>query len=320
MNRDDIEELLSAYSLGVLRSACPLDCDQRRPWRIFTDAGEFVVRECFLNRSPQDLAFEHDLSAWLVTQGFPVSRPMPTRAGTTWCEREGRVFAVYTPVSGQPFCAGNEAQAGSAGTALARFHAIASAFPRGRAKRLPRGFQSPRDNARFLAEAFPERPEVQWLTASFGEFDEELLPSRLQEALLFNDFHPGNVVFDGDEFAGAFDLDCCYWGPRLLDVAFSVLGFSLTLVGRPSVPATPVFHVGCGRSFLQGYRSVHAVPIPELHLLPTALRRQVRVRALFDLRDVATHRGSWVDDEWELSKKQIDLVDANCDRIVEDAT
>jgi Ser/Thr protein kinase RdoA (MazF antagonist) len=318
VNEHDIEEVLSEYELGRLQHASPLDCDPRRPWRMVTDAGEYIVRECLLNTLPDELKFEHDLAAWLAHHSYPVSQPVATRTGTTWYERGGSLFAIYTPVSGQPFRAGNVAQAKSAGTALARFHEVASAFPGARAKSLPRGFRSSHDNAHFLTEARPGRAEVGWLVADFSRLDDDLRSCWLEEALLFSDFHPDNVLFTGDDFSGAFDLDCCYWGPRLLDVALSVLSFSLTPKGGPGIPATPVLHVTCGRSFLEGYRSLRPIPLQELHLLPTALQRQVRANALFDLRDVEEHSRRWVQHEWEFSRKQIDLVDGACEGFVED--
>ena len=312
VKQSDIEGFLKDYDLGMLRSAVPLDFDERRPWRIVTDAGEYIVRECFLNTSPDELKFEHALAKWLADHSYPLSQPVTTRSGVTWCERGGRLFAIYTPVSGEPFRVGNAAQARSAGAALARFHEVASAFPSARAKSLPSRFHSPRDNARFLAERHPERPEVAWLVVGLTKLDDDVRRRPLQEALLFNDFHPGNVLFDGNEFAGAFDLDCCYWGPRLLDVARSTLGFSLSLEGSPGVPATPVFHVKCSTTFSEGYRSVQPIPSAELRLLPAAFRRQVRAQALYDLREVAEQSGRWVEHEWELSRKQIDLVDSAC--------
>lgn len=320
MTERDVEDVLAEYALGKLQVALPFDSDPRRPWRVSTDRGDFVVRECFLNKSPRDLESEHSLSLCLRNYGFPVSVPLATRRGETWCQKKGRLFAVCTVISGTPFHPGNATQASNAGTALARFHEIASVLPQARGRDLPQGFRSPCENARSLRRAHPRRPEIDSLVDDFKNLDHELRSHPLQEALLFNDFHPRNVLFAHDEFSGAFDLDCCYWGPQLLDVALSLLGFSLSLEGEPGAPASAVLYAACGRSFLEGYCGQRPIPTQEQRLLPTALRRRVRANALFDLREVAATSRRWVQHEWELSKQQIDLVDRNCDAIIEDMT
>jgi len=81
MNEHDVAQSLQAYDIGRLREARPFDCDLRRPWRIATDRGEFVLKECHLNRTPQDLSFEHGLLAWLTEHQLPVSCPVETRSG-----------------------------------------------------------------------------------------------------------------------------------------------------------------------------------------------------------------------------------------------
>lgn len=319
MDERDIAAVLAKYDLGELKRASPFDCDHRRPWKASTDSGDFVVRECFLS-SRADLEFEHGLASWLHGRGFPVSVPVAARRGGTSCELDGRLFAVHTLVGGTPFRAGNTAQAGSAGAALAGFHSVASAFPQARGRKPPQGFRFPRDDADFLLGKRGDREEIARLAAGFSRLDGELRSQRCPESLLFNDFQPGNVLFAADEFAGAFDLDCCCWGPRLLDIAKSVLAFSLSLEGAEGVPATVFFHVPCARSFLEGYRRRRGLEPEELRLLPAALRREVRAGALFGLRDVEHHARRWVEHEWELCRRQIDLVDDGCGAVVGNGT
>jgi Ser/Thr protein kinase RdoA (MazF antagonist) len=318
MKRDEIINILTEYDLGTLRVAEPFDCDTARPWKITTAAGDFVMRECFLNNRAADLEFEHGLASWLKRHGFPVSEPVRTRDGRTWCRREGRLFAVYTLIPGERFSPGNAGQARSAGAGLAEFHETASLFPGARQKTPPPDYHSPDEHARLLTARRADRPEVTELVASFRELDEAVRSHPLDECLLFNDFRPENVLFAGEALGGAFDLDCCCWGPRLLDVAKSLAAFTLTVDAEPGTPARPVFSSSCGRSFLWGYLERHAIPPGELELLPTALRREVRTWALFDLREVEQSAGRWVQHEWDLSKTQIDMMDAESRSVVQD--
>lgn len=315
MNRQEITVLLGEYQVGALRAASPFDLPDR-PWRVTTDTGDFVVRECFLNRRPADLAFEHRLASWLTANGFPVSEPLVTRNGETWYEIDGRLFAVYRVVRGEPFQAGNTAQARSAGAALAWFHEVAGALPGAMDRSLPESYRSPADNAAFLAASSGGRTEIASLVAVFEQLNGQLPPD-LPETLAFNDFHPVNMLFVGDRFSGAFDLDCCCWGPRLLDVTKSLLAFTLTLEGQPGVPSHATFHAECGRAWLNGYRGRASLDDREIRLLPLALRREVRTNALYDLREVAEHAKRWVQHEWDFSTLQVGLVDANCRAVTE---
>jgi Ser/Thr protein kinase RdoA (MazF antagonist) len=318
MNEQDVSTILQQYDIGSLRAAMPFDFPHR-PWKISADAGDFVVRECFLNSRPEDLDFEHRLAWWLDARGFRVSQPVPARDGRTWCERNGRLFAVYSLIPGEHFLPGNATQAHSAGTALAKFHEVASAMDNVRNRRLPEGYRSATDNAAFLMKQHRDRAEIASLVSDFERLDGGLPPS-LPEALLFNDFRPGNLLFAGDDFSGAFDLDCCFWGPRLLDVAMSLLAFTLSLEGEEGVPGTARFNLRCGRSWLAGYKGSCHLEGEEIRFLPLALRRQVRASALFDLADVAKQSKRWVQHEWDFSKLQIDLVDANCQCVIEGST
>lgn len=316
MNREDIGRILEEYDLGRLRSARPFDVDPRRPWKIVAAAGEFAVRECFLNCSQSDLEFEHGLAAWLENRGFPVSVPVRTVGGATWCNVDDSIFAVCTLVDGERFSPGHVSQARSAGAALVKFHKVASSFPPAAGKDLPDGFRSAHDDARFLLRTRSDRKEIGQITKQFAQFDEDLCSRALATTLLFNDFRPDNVLFLAHEFAGAFDLDCCYWGPRLLDLAKSTLAFGLSIEGQRGVPASATFDLACARAFLDGYRQRGPILPEEARFFPTALRRQVRASALFDLRDVEEQSHRWIQEEWDLSRSQIDMVDAACESVI----
>ncbi|MHC4591643.1 MAG: phosphotransferase enzyme family protein [Planctomycetota bacterium] len=316
MDPNEIAEILAAYELGRFQIAEPLDCDLRRPWKVVTERGEFVAKECFLNRSPEELSFEHGLAAWLSARGFPAARALPTRRGDTWVERGSRIFAVYVLMPGEPFSVRDAEQAESAGACLGRFHGLASAYESARARRPPPGYRHADGDAATIRERWPDRREVRWLLDTFRRFNGAVLGQPLPEALLVSDFRPGNVVFLGKEVSGLFDLECCCWGPRLVDLANSVLWFSFVEMGRDRVAQHgDEFDLACARAFLRGHESAQPLRDEERQLLPTALRRQIRRWALFD--SVEIHQpGDWRDWEWEHSRRQIDLVDSACDGLL----
>ncbi|MCK4375107.1 MAG: phosphotransferase [Candidatus Brocadiae bacterium] len=132
----------------------------------------------------------------------------------------------------------------------------------------------------------------------------------LEQALLVNDFSTGNVVFERQAASGPFDLECCYWGPRLLDVANSVLWFSIVETGQEGVAEhEDELDIACAKAPVGGCEMVRPLPDWERRLLSAALRWQIRRWALYDLADVQ-QPGRWRASEWNHCKGQIELVDA----------
>jgi len=317
MNETEIVEVLRSYELGNLRAAQPLDVDPRRPWKVSTDCGEFVLRECRLYDSPEDLKFEHGLAVCLAERGFPLSRPVATREGKTWVEREARFFAVYVYIPGDQFATGNWKQAQDAGSCLARFHEIAGAYPQARTRKPPLGYRTTQDDTATVKQRWPDKDEVRWLVEGFQHLEKLLSASPLEEALLFNDFTTENVVFKKDKVSGVFDLECCFWGPRLIDLADSVLWFALVETGQEEVPEhTDKFDAACAKAFVRGYEAIHPLPEDESKLLPVALRRQIRRWAIYDMVDIQ-RPGRWNVWEWTHSNRQMGLVDASCQCVPE---
>lgn len=318
MNETEIVEVLRSYELGNIRAVQPLEVDPRRPWRVSTDCGEFVLRECRLYGSPEDLNFEHGLSAWLTEHSFPTSRAVATRQGATWLEKGAKFFAVHVYMPGEHFTTGNWKQGENAGRCLAHFHEIASAYSSARTRRPPPGYRTTHSDAAMVGERWWDRDEARWLLEGFECAERALSGVQLEKALLVNDFTTENVVFKKDQVSGVFDLECCFWGTRLIDLADSVLWFSIVETGQEGVAEhTDEFDLACASAFVRGYEIGQPLSHGERGLLPLALRRQIRRWAIYDLVDIQ-QPGRWNAWEWSHSKKQIDLVDATCDGVVED--
>jgi Ser/Thr protein kinase RdoA (MazF antagonist) len=296
MDTTDIEGVLAHYDLGTPDEAVPLDCDPGRPWKVLTSAGAFVVKECLLNRAAGDLRFEHGLCDWLAERGLPVARAVPARDGRTWVEREGRTFAVYQHLPGEPRRPRDAAQAGAAGRCLAAFHRLAGAFPGAPERRPPEPYRLPADDIAAVRRRWPERPEVERLCRTFVELDGELRRAGLSEGLLVNDLTPGNVVFSAERVAGVFDLECAFWGPVLTDLAGTAGAFAFVERG------------------VAGYEAEGVLPRRERRLLPLALAGTARRWALFDL--VETQRPpAWSGPEWEHSRRQVELIDRHSEAL-----
>jgi Ser/Thr protein kinase RdoA (MazF antagonist) len=227
-----------------------------------------------------------------------------------------QTFALYPWLPGDPFEVRNARQAAGAGRMLARFHDEASRLEGARSRNLPDAFRTPEQNIRTIRESWGRRPETEGLIAKFEELDLALSGLGFQEALLHNDFTPGNCVFEGAKVCGLFDLDCCFWGRRMLDVANSLMHFAFIETGQEGVAEhQDDFDLDCARSFLRGYESVHPVPETEKAQLALILRRHVRAWMLFNLAEV-TELGDWRACEWNDAVMVINLIDGVSERLL----
>jgi Ser/Thr protein kinase RdoA (MazF antagonist) len=314
MTEGDVRTLVEQHDLGALHAAHEFDTPGR-PWKITTSRGDYMVRQRLLSGDPGELEFEHRLAAWLDARGFHVPAPVPMHDGQTWSAVNGELLTIHHFLPGVHFVEGNAVQARNAGAALATFHKLTSDFPGGKARRPPEHFRSLERNIAAVVEAYGDREEVSSLVADSRELDAQL-PCSLPHALLHNDFHPGNVLFTCDEFAAALELDFCFWGPRLSDIAQALLAFAFSFDEKPGGPAIPIFSLACARSWLAGYTTRSPLGLREKELLPLALRHRTRADALFHLRDVAEQAGKWIGHEWDYAGQQVTLVDAHCQALV----
>jgi Ser/Thr protein kinase RdoA (MazF antagonist) len=284
------------------------------PWRVVTEQGTFVVRECTLTGDQARLALEHRLADWLKRHDFPVPAPLPTRQGTTWTEADGKLLAVHPYLIGEHPRMGDVTQAQAAGRALARFHRVAEPFPQARTMSLPWNSRTrtPEQYTGMVLEAYGTRRNVTELVTEFRELGTRLSERSVIQTLVHYDFHPGNVLFDGDEFVGLIEIDTTHWRERTHDVAKSMLNFAMAFDEEPNGPATPRFETDCADAFLRGYTEHTALSREERELLPLALRWTVRAGALWHLFDVFSELGRWVEHEWRYASLQIPLVEAYC--------
>jgi Ser/Thr protein kinase RdoA (MazF antagonist) len=64
--------------------------------------------------------------------------------------------------------------------------------------------------------------------ARFDDFFAEMKkspPQRSTAAYIHGDYHPGNILFAGDQIKGIVDFDYLAYGPRLYDIAYSLTMF-----------------------------------------------------------------------------------------------
>ena len=253
---DELREVLSHYDLGEL---IRYDRDQRGTVNISYSvkmlkdgrSGQYFLRRYKPGIKREEILFEHSLINHIVARGgCPVARLHRARNGSTFYWRPGsaedpeeRFYAIFDFLHGEdrytwvgPVC--NNVELSNAGRLLAEFHnAVSSLQPEGQ-----RAEPKILDLLELIADAWAKSPSKSKRTL----FDRFLLEhfdlvsrsiaetlaalheptvATLPQVIIHSDYHPGNLVFAGDEICGLVDFDWSKVDLRAFDVALAVWYF-----------------------------------------------------------------------------------------------
>jgi Ser/Thr protein kinase RdoA (MazF antagonist) len=287
LTRPEVAGVLRAYNLGRLQFLRPGAGTASPAVIAVTNRGSFFVkrrnpRYC----DPGQLSYDHSLLRHLAREGLPVHPALRTLSGSRWIERGDAVYEVYPLAPGRPPTPGNPAQVEAAGRLLARLHSAGTALELPGGKTLPR-LHDPANILRGLHWAAgqdlteAQRADLQ-RSIIVAEGVARSLPDErywgLPQTVVHGDYHPLNLLFDGDEVTGLFDFDWAGPGPRMVDVADGLLFFCGTRPGPMRagdiVALTQAFTLDRGliAAFGKGY-AAHVTPqLEELRALPELMR------------------------------------------------
>ncbi|MEZ6233137.1 MAG: phosphotransferase [Phycisphaerales bacterium] len=202
--------------------------------------GRFLVKRRAPGEDhPHLVAFCHGLHLHLLDRGFPAPALVGTRDdNNSMLQLDGRVYEVSEFIEGAAFARTPE-QARAAGAMLARFHAGVRGF---HARwHTPADFAHADERIEFLIDRCVDRlgdegdrllDEVRGVWRRAVAALDELGVAAWDRDLLHGDWHPGNVVFEGDRISAVIDYDSARRGPRVVDVAAGVLNFSIRAGGQ----------------------------------------------------------------------------------------
>lgn len=193
-----------------------------RIWQIEAGSRVYILKRRG-NRS--SVWGEYDLMGWLISQGLPVSQLLCTIFETPWAEYEGGIFVLYPylpGISGNQVERLEEGYAQEIGSGLARLHSSLAAYRSGSDFGQFDLFQDVSGYAwpavrSYLGARF--RPQLKNIEQEFGRnfvIPYEALPRQL----IHCNFHPGNLVFDGNKLSGILDFDRARIAVRLFDLCF----------------------------------------------------------------------------------------------------
>jgi len=233
------------YPIGQLLKAVPLNAGNPQAPKIVLRGslcGPIVLKRLAPGRNgPEFVHVIHSIHRRLAAHGFPVAPLLPTRGGASALRLEGRVYEVCGFKRGGR-CDRSAHQTRLAGEALGRYHALlANAHDHlgamGRSIGEPlTGVYHDDDRIRRALARLPQTldaPNGSDLAARLGALYEQSA-ARARDALeggeiqiVHGDWHPGNLIFDGEKLAAVLDHESAGMAPAMLDIANGALQFSL---------------------------------------------------------------------------------------------
>ncbi|MCA9291391.1 MAG: phosphotransferase, partial [Phycisphaerales bacterium] len=245
--RYELATVLSHYELGRITSIRRFPRGSRRSPKVHITAGdgEFLLKRRAPGRDdPYRVAFAHAIQLHLGERGFPIADLIGTRVeNNSLLQLEGRTYEMFR------FCPGRHASrtashARRAGELMGRMHrllvdcrptfdspvgsyhdvpgagaTIRSLPDRILAREPDLDRAELRRTSAFLVEVYEEATE-QVRVAGFRSFGREII---------HGDYHPGNLLFRGEEIAALLDFDSARIEPRLVDVANGALQFAMEM-------------------------------------------------------------------------------------------
>jgi homoserine kinase type II len=314
MDREEIEEVISHYSIGHVRKITPaiggLTNDNTF---VDTDQGQFFLRRRNPSFTPDSIDFELGLIDRLFRDGFPTAPVVRTSKGALRVELGGRNWELYHRLPGEHFDVENIEQVRSAARLLARFHRAAADYPVRPGHILDRNVDLSRVHK--VIDQFEEEAERRvWLIGPFvspmiADFFRRqadivvdcIKPiTGLPKTMIHGDFQPSNILFKGNEAIALLDFGETSLFYRAYDVAKAILRFSTLKPGYSSqMDMAPRMDLIRANAFLDAYQSELPLSESELQAMPALLRGTY-------LYDVGFFMGS----EKNPAKKVVHLISA----------
>ncbi len=254
---DELRDVLSHYDLGELIGC---ERDQRGTVNISYaietqkdgQIGQYFLRRYKSGIKRDEILFEHSLIDHLVDHSrCPVARLHRTRSASTYYMRPGQkgeptgcYYAIFDFIHGEdrytwidPRCTPQELH--NAGELLAAYHTAVSTL-------VCKGMRAEKKILDLLGEiamVWDRSPSNskgtafdRYMADNFEVVRRSIAETRtslaspvvrsLPEVVIHSDFHPGNLVFKGEEISGLVDFDWSKVDLRAFDVALAVWYFT----------------------------------------------------------------------------------------------
>lgn len=261
--------VLSHYDLGVIRSIAQFKRGSAATPKLLVraDSGTFVLkRRASGPDAPAQARFDHELQLRLSSAGFPLPQLVGTRSSKrSILELSGRVYELFRFIEGSRFI-GSAAQCAASGWALALFHQMAAEVTSQQVRSAPSYHANPITPSRLRALDASKLPgehthQAVDLGRTLADLYEQAA-ARVEslglggwpKQTIHGDWHPGNMLFEGDRLAAVIDYETARTDVRCVDLASAALQASVTTApGQPPHQWPVELHLARCKATLTGY-------------------------------------------------------------------
>ncbi|MCC5824140.1 MAG: phosphotransferase [Phycisphaerales bacterium] len=304
-SRRELDEVLSKYELGEVRSV--------REVPLGTPASPKAVVDCargqlLLKRrargvdAPEMVAFAHEVLLGCQQRGVCVPPLVGTRGdNNSMVQIDDRIYELFVYIEGSPDPR-TPASAGLAGALLAELHKAMDALTGEASTRWTVPVEATVIDPARADRAGAVDAEIR--ASVRGVLERAAAHASGERALVHGDWHPGNLVFRGDEPVAVCDFDNARSGSRAREVAQGLVQFSLRRGAPGEPPEKWPAEADLDRlaAHWRGYRRARpdGTPRPQavVGLLPGVLMEEVLGAATPDPRVVwmVLRKAQWVED------------------------
>ncbi|MBI5284786.1 MAG: homoserine kinase [Chloroflexi bacterium] len=275
----DLDAVLARFRIEPTAIATVAAGRYNTHWRVTTPGGDYALRRYNQARLASSIPYEHAMLEHVAARGWPVAAPVKSRDGATVVESEGRCYALFPWLPGQPGPAHSTAHLRVKGRLLARLHRDMASFGAGeqragfgRVWELDLPLQSSRfttfnemlrefgrEHARLASGIRAQRyRSLRELTrSSYGD---------LADVEIHGDFQRDNLLFDRGELTGVLDFDNAHRDARVVDLAWSIIS------DCAEPPAETAIDPRLAAALVGGYAAHTPLSDAELRLIVPLLR------------------------------------------------
>jgi Ser/Thr protein kinase RdoA (MazF antagonist) len=304
---DELAVVLSHYDVGVIESAKEYPRGSRRSPKLLLESpkGRFLLKRRAVGRDdPFKVAFAHALVAHLRARQFPVPALIGTRDNNnSMLQLFGHVYEVFEYVEGERYNNSLE-QTTRAGLTLAAFHEAVDDFrtewnpPAGSyhdAQVVRNGLNAIPSVAQGHDSVVGHEAEMLQLTQQLHEIYDRAAEAVNQSPLLawpvgiiHGDWHPGNMLFQGERIIAVLDLDAAKLQPRIIDVASGMLQFSILRTPKMPDEWPDFFDETRMRRFLAGYLARQPLSGEQRMIIPDLMTESLVAEAALPIAVTGT--------------------------------
>lgn len=253
---DYIKFLNDNYKVKAHECILLRESSDNRVYKVISiDNNKYILRES-KRELGSDILFELGWLDKLHQLNFPVARVLRTNYGEMYVTKNEKVLVLFSYIEGQHIKIQKDTKPSiqhtqNAAIALASIHNVSTsidlAIPRNRT--VTTELNRVLSNSDAFSNYYDEGRIFIDLVKKYYEFAHN---SKQIQSLILNDYRSGNVLFSGDKVVGVLDFDWSCIGPRIKDIAHSLMEWSF-----PDGAEKPWFDIM--EAFLQAYNNSSSI-------------------------------------------------------------